>query len=509
MISKGNTHGDGARLAAYMTTGKVNEHAELWQLRGFGMDDITDAFRTVHVMAEATRAERPFFHVQIRNRDGETLTRPQWEDTADRIEAMLGLKDQPRAIAFHIDGKTDHEHMHVAWSRIDEDTLTARPLPFFKERLKKISRELEMQFALSPVANQRNSEFKFAPTRAEHEQARRLGQDVHELRNTIRECWDRSDCGRSFQGALEHEGFTLAQGDRRGFVVIDGAGGLHVLSKRILDVSAAKIRDRLSDLSGDDLPTVATARAFVEEVKQQQPEPSWDRDRDDRAWQDSIINAAIESVEAERKTTQSLTSGGVGNRKKECLIHVPTPEVIELSPAYQFADAAQETIRDTREPFPPSTSRLTEPAEQSDAGTPATPAHPGAGIAPEQKPEGITEESREARAARSKIRTPGLYRKALNLSSIVRQQFRQLASFLTSHAPDPRQTLKRMTSTDGGSAAKSRSKHALPSEASSVVEFLSETFDWLNLWNHDTAFVYDSTDDFQQFDDHDNFYPQP
>ena len=34
-------------FAAYLTTGKANEHAELWQLRGFGMDDITEAFRTV------------------------------------------------------------------------------------------------------------------------------------------------------------------------------------------------------------------------------------------------------------------------------------------------------------------------------------------------------------------------------------------------------------------------------------------------------------------------------
>ena len=493
MISKGNTHGDGARLAAYLTTGKANEHAELWQLRGFGMDDITEAFRTVHVIAEATRAERPFFHVQVRNRDGETLTRPQWEDTADRIEGMLGLKDQPRAIAFHIDRKTDGEHMHVAWSRIDEDTLTARPLPFFKERLKKISRELELQFALSPVANERDSEIKFAPTRAEHEQARRLGQDVHELRNTIRECWDRSDCGRSFQGALEHEGFTLAQGDRRGFVVIDGAGGLHVLSKRILDVSAAKIRDRLSDLSDDDLPTVATARAFVEEAKQQQPEPFWDRDQYDQAWQDSVITAAIEGGEADQKTTQSQTDGGVGNRKKECLIRAAAPEIIELSPAIQFKDAAQENVGHTREQIAAS-----PPARTLDI--------PGAGIAPEQKPEVKPDECQEARAARSKIRTPGLYRKALSLSGIIRQQFRQLASFLTAHVPDTRQALKRMTSSDGGSAAKPRQKHELPSEASTVLEFLSETLDWLSPWNHDTAFVYDSDDDFQQYN-HDHLYP--
>ena len=45
--------------------------------------------------------------------------------------------------------------MHLAWSRIDGDTLTARPLPFFKERLKEVSRELEKALDLTRVRNER------------------------------------------------------------------------------------------------------------------------------------------------------------------------------------------------------------------------------------------------------------------------------------------------------------------------------------------------------------------
>jgi hypothetical protein len=231
MICKGTTHNNGARLASYITTGKKGERAELWELRGFEATDIKDAFRDVHVMADGTKCEQPFFHVQVRNREGETLTRQQWEHTADRIERMLGLKDQPRAIAFHIDEQSGCEHMHVVWSRIDEETLTAIPLPFFKDRLKKLSRELEMHFALDPVTNQREGQIKYAPTRAEEEQARRLGLNIHDVRNTIRACYERSDCGASFQAALEHEGMALAQGERRDFVVIDEAGGIHALGK--------------------------------------------------------------------------------------------------------------------------------------------------------------------------------------------------------------------------------------------------------------------------------------
>src|SRR5271168_910341 len=177
MISKGTTHSDGAKLADYMEQSKDGERAELWQLRGFAATNIKDAFRDVQIMSGATKAEQPFFHVQVRNREGETMTRQQFEYAADRIERMLGLTGQPRAITFHTYEHNNDQHMHVAWSRIDEETLTAKPLPFFKDRLKKISRELELHFSLEPVTNEREGSIKYAPTRAQEEQARRVGVD--------------------------------------------------------------------------------------------------------------------------------------------------------------------------------------------------------------------------------------------------------------------------------------------------------------------------------------------
>src|ERR1700677_4710952 len=123
MIAKGTTHNNGVRLAQYMTTGKDGERAELWQLHGFEATDIKDAFRDVHIMAEAGKCEQPFFHVQVRNREGEKLTRQQWEMTAHRIMRINGLTGQPYAIAFHINEITGDEHMHLAVSRIDAQTL--------------------------------------------------------------------------------------------------------------------------------------------------------------------------------------------------------------------------------------------------------------------------------------------------------------------------------------------------------------------------------------------------
>jgi len=265
MIAKGTTHNNGAKLAAYMTRAKAGERAELWQLSGFAAGDIRDAFRDVHVMAEATRCVKPFMHVQVRNPEGETVTRQEWERIANRIEEKLGLTGQPRAIAFHINKETGHEHMHVAWSRIDQETFKARPVPYFKFRLKEASREMEEVLGLTRVRNQRDGPIFYAPTRAQEEQSRRLGVDIHEVRKIIRDCWERSDNGASFQAALADKGFVLAKGERRDFLVIDHKGGMHAIGKRILGMSASETRARMADLDRDRLPSVQEARQQIRE----------------------------------------------------------------------------------------------------------------------------------------------------------------------------------------------------------------------------------------------------
>ncbi len=146
---------------------------------------VSESFRrfwsVCHIMAAATKCLAPFFHVSVRNADGDNLDRSQWEVVANSVERMLGLTDQPRAVAFHTAEDTGHAHMHIAWSRINEETLTAKPLPFFKQRLKQVCRELEERFGLTPVPNERRSSIRFAPTRAESSRNRRDGcsLDVH------------------------------------------------------------------------------------------------------------------------------------------------------------------------------------------------------------------------------------------------------------------------------------------------------------------------------------------
>lgn len=263
MIAKGNTHADCGKLAAYLVTGKDGEKAELHELRGFASDDIRKAFRTVAFLAEGTNCDKPLFHVQVRNPEGEALTREQWRQVAERIERINGLRDQPRAIAFHTDTKTGHEHMHVAWSRIDDEAMRARPLPFFKLRLKEVCRELEIELGLTQVRNERERPEIRAAQRGEQAQAKRLGNDDRAIRGAIRDAWERADNGKAFVAALQEHGLLLCAGDRRDYVVMDERGGTHALGKRLLGVSAADTRKVLADLERDAMPSVLDGRATM------------------------------------------------------------------------------------------------------------------------------------------------------------------------------------------------------------------------------------------------------
>lgn len=486
MIAKGTPHRDGAVLARYLVTGKDREQAELWELRGFACTGIVAAFRSVHVMAAATKCMAPFFHVSIRNRDGERLDRYQWKFTADTIERILGLTDQPRAIAFHTARDTGHSHMHVAWSRIDLETLTAMPLSFFKQRLKVACRQLESKFGMRPVPNSRPSAIRFAPTRDEEEQARRLQVDVHATRETIRDCFERSDCGRSFRDALAQKDLLLARGDRRDFLVV-GAGGMHALGKRILGVSAAEIRDRLADLSGDLLPNLEQARAMLTERNQGFPHletvhphveiSGQDKGadaKDSRRFRRSGNNRAAGKKQPRDRPRAELPGEQAVVPVDHIQTSLPAPRVsleMEHAPTYQPGNEATEHASCERQ-VPEILPSVAHPEAQT--SEPFSRAD-NAALEPVTK-------------ALSQPEAPRPAQKSLGLAARLRDQFRALVKQLTARDPAPRPTSGKRRRDDRGGAFKAAAALILRSVARvppfHFVDPNWEAFTWLRLWGH-------------------------
>jgi len=265
MIPKGNLHAHGGRLATYITKGEDDERAELVEMRGFASDDLRAAFCDIQAIAESqTQCQKPFFHAYVRLPADEALTKEQWIETADRLGEKLGFEDQPRGVALHFldDGTT---HMHVAWSRIDTDQMKAIDPGLYLRKMKEVCRDLEKEFGLREVSSDLSPERQTAAAkRPEFEEARRLGLEVVDIRETIRSCFDRSDNGLSFAAALAEHGMGVARGDRRDYVVIDSECGMHALGKRICGVATEEIRERFGEPFRQSLPGVDELRGQME-----------------------------------------------------------------------------------------------------------------------------------------------------------------------------------------------------------------------------------------------------
>jgi hypothetical protein len=194
------------------------------------------------------------------------LTRQQWiEVVGARAERQLGFTGQPCAMSFHIDRATGARHLHLAWSRIAQRAggrLCAIDPGLYKLKLKELSRTLEQELGLKIVSSARATDAKTrAADRNEFEEARRLGTDLKNIRNTIFDCLHRADSDNALNAALDAAGLMLATGDRRDcFVVVDQAGGHHALNKKLTGLTLAQIRQRLGDLDRAQLPGVDQAK---------------------------------------------------------------------------------------------------------------------------------------------------------------------------------------------------------------------------------------------------------
>lgn len=74
----------------------------------------------------------------------------------------------------------------------------------------------------------------------------RAGQDRKALQQMFRECWAISDSGKAFAHALKARGYTLARGDRRGYVAVDYRGEVYAIA-RYAGIHTKQVKDRLGD----------------------------------------------------------------------------------------------------------------------------------------------------------------------------------------------------------------------------------------------------------------------
>ena len=268
MVIKGGARAEADKLAAHLLRVDTNERIDVRELLGVCAPDLTAALLEMEAIASAARSRRPFYHASINTAPGELMNDAQKARTIDRLEQELGLTGQPRVVVEHV--KEGREHLHVAWSRIDGETLCAIPDSHNFRRHEIVARELEREFAHARVQGAHHErEGVERPDRralhAEMMQAERSAMTPEQAKEQLRGLWRSADNGQAFAAALERAGWILAQGDRRGFVALDPAGEVRAVNKDITGLSAAKVRERLADLDADRLPSVDEARGRIRE----------------------------------------------------------------------------------------------------------------------------------------------------------------------------------------------------------------------------------------------------
>ncbi|NKX63273.1 relaxase/mobilization nuclease domain-containing protein [Labrenzia sp. 5N] len=262
MILKASQRANANQLAGHLLNTQDNEHVELHELRGFLSEDLYSALNETEAIAKGTRCQQFLFSLSLSPPETENVPVETFETAIEMIEQKLGLDDHPRVIVFH--EKEGRRHAHAVWSRIDAQTMTAKQLPFFKNRLMEVSKELYLEhgwelpkgFIDRELRNPLNFSLK------EWQQAKRTQQDPRMVKAMFQESWQRSDNAKALKEALQEKGYFIARGDRRTVVAVDIRGEVYSLA-RWSGVKAKDVRDRFGQST--QLPSVEEVKMMVSE----------------------------------------------------------------------------------------------------------------------------------------------------------------------------------------------------------------------------------------------------
>jgi len=260
MIIKASQRGGATQLGQHLLKTVENEHVEVHQVSGFISSNVMGALKEAQAVAAGTRCKQHLFSLSLNPPQGEDVPPEAFESALAKIEERTGLSGQPRIVVFH--EKEGRRHCHAVWSRIKADEMKAVQLSHFKNKLQDISRELyiehdwKMPEGLTKHGNKDPRNF----TLAEWQQAKRIGRNAKDLKESLQEAWSISDSKKSFERALLERGFHLARGDRRGHVAVTHEGDVLSIA-RMVGQKAKDVKARLGDPK--DNPDVEQTRVKI------------------------------------------------------------------------------------------------------------------------------------------------------------------------------------------------------------------------------------------------------
>lgn len=257
MIIKGGSH-SGRGLGIYLLQDK-NERVEVWGVRGDIQRPIPDLINDWRSDAFGTDCQKPLYHAQLN--PNRPLTREEWNTAIDLFEQEMGFTQQPRLAVLH--EYKGREHVHLVYSRLDEDgKAISDSWNYFHHE--KSARAIEQNLGLEATqgvlyGRKGGNRPERTPSQAAIQQGERTQYSPQAVKAQVSSLYQHNHSdAQAFVAALNGQGYRLAQGDKRGLVVLDAAGGVHSLS-RVSGAKAGELRELFK--SYGELPSVSAVKA--------------------------------------------------------------------------------------------------------------------------------------------------------------------------------------------------------------------------------------------------------
>lgn len=201
MIFKASKRSGGRQLGSHLLKTEENEHVEIHEVSGFISDSVMGAMSEAYAAARGTKCKQYLFSMSLSPPAHESVRVEVFEKVIGDIEERLGLTGQPRVIVFH--EKEGRRHCHAVWSRINAETMTAIDLPFFKNKLQALAKEVYLEngwkmprgFENPQLRDHRNFSLD------EWQQAKRTSIDPRELRGAVIDCYRQADNANSLKSS--------------------------------------------------------------------------------------------------------------------------------------------------------------------------------------------------------------------------------------------------------------------------------------------------------------------
>jgi hypothetical protein len=243
VIVKGRARGGGRQLASYLLTQGENEQVRVLSVDNqerFSEQDFRDLLGDFSLTEKLTRSRKGTYHLTINPPEdiARQLTDKQWLEAAAITMEELGFTGQRMASVLH--QKHGRRHLHLAIERTNLETGKATPISHNYARHLKAGKRLAQLYGLEPLP-ERN------PRRGT-------------MKTTLTKLWQQTTDAASFIRQAKEQGYMIAKGHERPFLVVDDTGQSFNLVRHLEGVKTQTVRNRMK---GSVLLSEREAVAFV------------------------------------------------------------------------------------------------------------------------------------------------------------------------------------------------------------------------------------------------------